>query len=349
MPLIPNIIERTLFFELNQAPGPLLDIWSAVAFRAVLAGIRVGLFETLNEEIMSAEMLAKKLTLNEEGALILLETLRSLGYLEKREESYFNSVMTSKWLVGSSGMDLSAGFRYWAAIMPLFDNLEDSLRFGSPPVNMYDWLEDQPQVTQDFQEYMVPLAKFAVNEVSGRLKLPNGAKRLLDIGGGHAIYSIALCQKKPSLSAKVFDTQEALKAGRKNISEAGMESRIQVQEGNFFTDDLGSGYDVALLFNISHGMIPEQNIALLQKVAKALNPGGLAVILEQFGTNLPLPMSQAANNILGLSYYHLLGGQVYTHAQVVSWFQAAGYGNIQRLNLRKVPGNSLVIGVSEVN
>ena len=37
MPTIPDLIERTLFFGLKQAPGPLLDIWSAIVFRTVLA------------------------------------------------------------------------------------------------------------------------------------------------------------------------------------------------------------------------------------------------------------------------------------------------------------------------
>ena len=57
---------------------------------------------------------------------------------------------------------------------------------------------------------------------------------------------------------------------------------IQVQEGNFFTNDLGDDYDITLLFNISHGLTPDTN-ALLQKGAKAFNPGGFAAILERFG------------------------------------------------------------------
>ena len=57
-----------------------------------------------------------------------------------------------------------------------------------------------------------------------------------------------------------------------------------------------------------------------------------------------MPISRAANNILGLSYYHLLGGKVYSYEQVESWFRAAGYSNLKRINLRKVPGNSLMIG-----
>jgi hypothetical protein len=45
-------------------------------------------------------------------------------------------------MVQNSGMDLSPGFRYWADVMLLIDPREESLRSGSPPVNMYDWLEN---------------------------------------------------------------------------------------------------------------------------------------------------------------------------------------------------------------
>lgn len=345
--MIPNFIERTLFLSLNQGPAPMLDIWNAVAFRIVLAGVHLGVFETLSEGSMTYERLAKELNLDKRGTRILLETLHSLGYVEQVREGNKNSAMTEKWLLNNSGMDLSPGFRYWAAIMPLFDNLEESLRTGSPPINMYEWLADQPDVSRDFQDYMVPLAKFALGEVTGRLKIPPGARRLLDIGGGHAMYSIALCQQNLSLSATVFDSASALKPGIKNIAKAGLEKAIQVQEGDFLKDELGEGYDVALLFNICHGLSEEQNVALLEKTAQALNPGGIAVILEQFDTNLPMPMSRAANNILGMSYYHLLGGQVYSHEQVENWLSKAGYSNLKRINLRKVPGNSLVIGVTK--
>jgi len=34
MPVVPNFVERTIFLSLNQGPGPVLDIWNAVAFRA---------------------------------------------------------------------------------------------------------------------------------------------------------------------------------------------------------------------------------------------------------------------------------------------------------------------------
>ncbi len=37
MPLMLNLLERSLLVTLNQGPGPILDLWSAIAFRAVMA------------------------------------------------------------------------------------------------------------------------------------------------------------------------------------------------------------------------------------------------------------------------------------------------------------------------
>jgi hypothetical protein len=42
-----------------------------------------------------------------------------------------------------------------------------------------------------------------------------------------------------------------------------MGDRVAVQEGDFWGDDLGAGYDVALLFTIIHAYLPEKNVKLL--------------------------------------------------------------------------------------
>jgi hypothetical protein len=44
----------------------------------------------------------------------------------------------------------------------------------------------------------------------------------------------------------------------------------------------GLGYDIALLFNIIHGLLPEKNKELLHKVARSLDTGGMLVIFDQF-------------------------------------------------------------------
>ena len=81
MPIIPTSIERLIFFQLNQAPGPLLDLFGAVAFRIVLSGIKLGVFDTLQAGPISAGELARILGADERGIAMLLDTLTTLGYV----------------------------------------------------------------------------------------------------------------------------------------------------------------------------------------------------------------------------------------------------------------------------
>jgi SAM-dependent methyltransferase len=345
MPIVPNFIERTIFLSLNQGPGPVLDIWNAVAFRTVLAAIRLDVFEALAANPMSTAELAQCLNADARGVQRLLDALVPLGYVRRQGDRYTNTPMTIKWLLRSSPTSFAPYFRYWGAIIPkLMDDLEDSIKQGRAPRNLYEWIEHEPEVSRDFQEAMIALANFALGDVIGKLQLPGSARRLLDVGGGHAMYSVALCQKYPQLSAVVFDSPQALATGRVNIDRAGLADRVTVQTGNFFRDELGSGYDAALLFNIIHGNSPDQNIELFRKAARALNPGGQLIVLEQLAGKALLPIGNAVNGLLGLSYFHLLQGSLYSFDEVARWYGKAGFNAVRRINLLKAAGSSLIIG-----
>jgi hypothetical protein len=124
-----------------------------------------------------------------------------------------------------------------------------------------------------------------------------------------------------------------------------MSERVSVQEGNFLTDNLGQDFDVALLINIVHGFSAEQNQGLVKRAADAVKPGGMVVILEQIAGKAPLPIAQTMNQLLGISFYHLLGGTIYHYDDLAGWLRAAGCGQVRRINLLIAPGSALVIGV----
>ena len=344
MPIVPNFLERLLFFNLNQGPGPLLDLFGAVSFRIVLAALKLNIFETLHAASLTAAEVAQIIKADPLGVAVLLETLEPLGYVIRQREHYSNSAMSEKWLVRNSPHSIAAGFDYWGALLTQFwDNLEESILSGRPPVNLYEWIEDQPQVSADFQAWMVAVARLTADEIVSKVRLPATACRLLDVGGGHGMYSIALCRRYPALTATIFDSAQALEAARQNISQEQMEERISVQAGNFLTDDLGQGYDVSLIFNIVHGFSPEQNIDLLRKVAGALNVGGMIIIAEQIAGKATGSAARAVAQILGMSYFHLLGGRTYTFEEIAGWLTIVGFGQPLRKNLLRAPGNSLII------
>lgn len=344
MPLAPNLIERTVFLTLNQAPGPILDLWSGAAFHTVLAAIRLNLFETLHERPQSAEGVAQQLQINPQGARLLLEALEALGYVTRRGDAYANSAMTSKWFINTGVLNMSAFYQYWGVLIEHFlPKLTESIRSGAPPVNLYEWIEDQPEASRYFQEGMIAITRFVEKDVLRKITLPTTAKRLLDLGGGHGAYSIALCQKYPQLTAVIFDGAQALTTGQAAIAGAGLTARITPQIGNFVTDPLASGYDVVLFFNIIHGFTPEQNIALLCKIKDTLNPGGQVIVLDQIPGVSPLPLQETIVRLLSLSFYHLLGGRVYSAAEIKGWLQDAGFAQVQRRNIPKA-GSALLIG-----
>ena len=347
MPIVPNMLERLMFFRLNQAPGPLLDIFGAIAFRTVSAAINLKVFDSLQEKgSQTPRELAHQIRADEKGVTVLLNALESFGYVSSfRDGRYANTAMTSKWLVCSSPHSVAAGYDHWGTILrELFDDLEGSVRSGQPLTNLYEWVETRPDASQAFQEWMVAASRLLGDEIVRKLKLPQEARRVLDVGGGHGAYSIALCRRHPQLTSTIFDLPTALEAARQNIATEGMEDRVEVREGDFLTDELPAGYDVALLFNIVHGFSPEQNIGLLRKAAAALKPGGLVAIAEQLAGKAPGPTSKAFARALGLSYFHLLGGQIFAFEDLARWLEAAGFENPRRINLLKAPGNSLVLG-----
>lgn len=344
MPIVPNLIDRLIFFHLNQGPAPLLDLFGALAFRTVQAAVTLGLVDALSEGPLPPDELARRIGADVRGTTVLLEALEPLGYVSRTDGRYANTAMTARWLVRSSPTTVAAGYDFWGATLPqLWGNLEESITSGQPPVNLYEWIEDQPEASEAFQTWMIATARLGAGEILGKLKLPAGARRLLDVGGGHATYSIELCRKYPDLAATVVDSPQALKAARANVAAENMGDRIELREGDFWKDDLGSGYDVALLFNIIHAFSPEQNTELFRRVRAALNPGGFVVILEQLAGKVPGPTARAINAIFQLNYFHLLGGSIYSFDEIAGWLADAGFTTPRRVNLLKAPGSALVL------
>jgi len=339
MPIAPNAIER-LIFKFNLAPAVMLDFLGAQAFRLFVTAHRLGVFEALAGGSMTAEQVARRIKADERGTTLLLQGLDAVGYVGQKSGSYAVTAMTAKWLP-----ILGDGLGFFEILLERSEHLEDSIRRGGPAIDPREWLDQRPNGWRDFQAGMIVLARMAADQVAAKVRLPRTARRLLDVGGGHGLYSIKLCRRYPQLSATVFDLPQALEAARETIAAENMATRVALQAGDFWKDDLRNGYDVALLFNIIHGNLPAKNTELLRKVASALNPGGLVVILDQLTGKVFGGTSRAFAALMGLNLFNLAGGQTYGFEEIAGWLTSAGFTNPRRRRLLESPGNSLVLGM----
>jgi hypothetical protein len=348
MPISTNTLEHLALFTLNKVPAPLLDVFSALGFRIVQAAIRLHVFEVLESKPLTLEELAQQINASPRGTEILLNNLEALGYIQQQKMHYSNTSMTTKWMLNSSPRSIAVAFDYWGRVLfEHFQDLEETIRNGQPATNYYNYTEQHPEESQVFQDWLVSAARLGIEEITRKIKIPSTACQLIDIGGGHGLYSIALCQRYPELSAIVFDGQQALQSAIENIEMAKMGSRIVTHEGNFMTDDLGSGYDIAFLFNIIHGLSPDQNVNLLQRVAKALKPGGSVVIGDQLAEAKGGSAVQAIIQIFGLTFFQLLDARVYPFCDVADWLRSSGFTKLRRTSLAENPGISLVFGTKD--
>jgi len=344
MPLIPNFLERLVLLRLNQGPGLMLDFLGAEAFRVACAGVKLGVFEALSAGPLTAPETARQIEASERGTALLLDALEALGYVQKKNGRYVNTPMTVKWLLHASPTNLAGGIPFFESmVFDRWGHLDESIRRGRPAEFGSEWLDRHPGGYRIYEEGMIAIARMAADEVVAKVKVPAAARRLLDVAGGHGLYSIRFCRRYPFLSATVFDLPPAVEVAQQTIAGEVMSDRVTAQAGDVWQDDLGAGYDMVLLFNLVHAYLPDQNTVLLRKIAGALNPGGLIVIMEQMAGQVLGSAATALACLQALNYFNDLKAQTYTYAEIRGWLTQAGFGNPRRINLLKTPGFSLVL------
>jgi len=107
------------------------------------------------------------------------------------------------------------------------------------------------------------------------------ARRMLDLGGSHGLYTAALCHINPRLEGVVFDLPEVVAVARKYVEAVGLSARIELQGGNFYHDSLGSGYQLVLAVNVFHRP-PEMLEPMMEKIYSALDDGGVLYLQHRY-------------------------------------------------------------------
>ena len=338
-----GLIER-LLVKANRVPVPLIDSFSAMMnAKAILAANEIGLFSELADGPLAAGELAGRLKASERGVTDLCDALCASGYLEREGGRFGLTAMSRKWLVRSSEDYIGNMLEHVNDLWGVWLNLEESVRKGAPPGENYqDWLTDEEH-RRTLRRHIVGLrdmAKLTAPELIRSVKLPARPKRLLDVGGGHGGYSIAFCRKYPRLSATVFDLGPTSEIGREIVEREGMSERVRFQVGDFLSDDLGSGYDAALYFNIAHNYSEEENRKVIAKIYDSLEKGGLLAIWDMFKGGPKARDAQPA--LMALHMLVSSGGTSYPIEAVYGWLRDAGFGRPSHRRTRTAPGLSII-------
>lgn len=252
---------------------------------ALGTALELGLFWRLAEQPQSADGVAEALGIPLHRCRYWLTLLADLGLLESDRQVYAVSATTRAAILGAhSRATWAFHAQEWREQFPAVLNLA---RYITEPGSVWEaqglarpsylaQMEESPERARRFTRMLSELHHPLAEELAESLDL-TGVRRLMDLGGGSGVISLALLRRHAELRAVVVDIENVCQVGREIAAAHPASDRISYHAADFLTDDLPGGFDLVLECDVN-----VHNEDLFRKLWAALNPGGRLVIVEHF-------------------------------------------------------------------
>jgi 2-polyprenyl-3-methyl-5-hydroxy-6-metoxy-1,4-benzoquinol methylase len=250
----------------------------------------------------------------------LLNALVGVGCVQVRRDRYCLRRGARAWLL----KDGKYSFRDQILLRYLewhwWEHCEEYVRTGRP-LRVHQTLSEQDWGV--YERGMRAGIELPAQWVARHLPVPDGATDMLDIGGGHGFFSVALCRRYPQLRATVLELPEAIPHVAPILAKENMGERVMHCAGDALADDLGTArYDVVFLSAMVHHFSDAQNRELLRRIARSLHAGGIVGIWE--------PLRQDASTVRQMGGLMDLFFGLFSEAgtwsadEIAEWFRQAG-------------------------
>ena len=336
----PETTDPTTVLQLRSQATELARGYRAA--QVLLTCVELGVFEAIAAGAPTGAEIATAIACDLRGASLLLNAATALGLLEKRGGRFANGPLAATCLTRGGAGYMAGSLRLERAFYRRWGRLADAVRTGRRPEQdrgdegAGDWVRNFVYGLYDMAR---PVAPF----IAEALALPQDRPlRVIDVGGCHAAYSLALARLYPKLTATVFELPAVVPFAREIIAEAGLADRVAVQEGDFQRQALGGGYDVALVFGVLNGEPPEGRPVLIRKVSECLNDGGRIVLRDSVLDDDRAGPPDAAMFALQMLLATDAGG-LDTRADLARWFAEAGFTPPRFVAQPEPAGGTLIV------
>lgn len=328
-----------------QAEMPvLMEILGGFERSAVVLGAaQLDLFSPLGNGPTTAAAVAAQTGLPVRGVERVLNACVALGFVVKDGERYRNSPLADAFLVKGRPGYVGNLIKQTADRYVAWGKLPEGVKNDKPmlPLTGAELFNASPEVLDNYVHGLFELGKGLAQRIGSLVDL-SSCRSLLDVAGGSGVYSIIFCRQFPQLKATVFDLPPILQRTRQVIAREGMADRVSVREGNYFTDDFGSGLDALLLSNMLQTEGRQTGRMVLKKAFAALNPGGKIVV---HGI-MPNPDQVSPLQPVLFSLFMMLvfpEGEAYPAEEIIGWLHETGFVAGQKLALPPPAFTSLVV------
>lgn len=294
----------------------------------LLTAAKEDVFDLLLEAgSLSAEELADQKNWTRRGCSIFLNSLVAIGYLEKKLQRYRIAEKYRQAFSAEKFPLLKHRLIHNWRLLNRWAHLDEVLKSGEPVT------ESRAEKSIDnCQNFTLSMAQGERENLGVILDAVNLEKstHLLDLGGGPGLFSVGFAEKYSGLRVTVFDKADVEPIAREFFRQSSARDRLFFKAGDFLSDELGAGYDAALLSSILHIFSPEVNIVLLRKVFEALNGGGI-IIIRDFILNRAKTRPRSAALFAVNMLVNTPQGNAYNTGEFKRWLKIAGFREVRSL------------------
>ncbi len=329
--------------ENQVTPSKIMQIGMGFwASKTLLTAVNMELFTHLANGELSGQEIQNKLGLNERSLFDFLDTLVALGFLQRsglKENAKYSNSDDSDLFLDKNKPSYIGGILEMSnnRLYPFWNDLEEGLKTGKPQNEtknggkpLFEAIYANEERLREFIHGMGGV------QAGNFMKLAHvfdfsKYNTLCDIGGSGANLSIHVAKNNEHMKCISFDLPPVGPIAKENVSNLGLNDRIEVVSGDFFIDEFPKA-DVITMGNILHDWGSDDKLMLIKKAFKALPDEGALIVIENiidderkknaFGLMMSLNMAIETDH-----------GFDFTFSDFEQWAKEAGFGRTEAMPL----------------
>jgi SAM-dependent methyltransferase len=320
-------------------PPGIFECWFGIMLaRTVMAATKLEVFESLAAGPLTSAEVASVCGTHAAATEKLLDALVGVGCLQVRHGRYGLRRSARSWVLkGGKNSFRDQNLLHYLE-WQWWGHCEEYVRTGTPLRVHQNMTEEEWGI---YQRGMRSGIEMPAQWVARHLPLKRTARRMLDIGGGHGYFSVAICRRYPELCSTILELPEAIQHAAPLLDREGMGDRVTYLAGNVLTEELGTAvYDLVFMSAVVHHFDDRTNRELLKRIGQALRPGGVVAIWEPVRQD-PNGKIRQTGALLDLFFGLFSAAGTWSAAEVASWFREAGLVAQSPLSPRMMSGIAL--------
>lgn len=294
---------------------------------AVKTAMELDIFEIIAQGNHLVEDIAHKANCSVRGMSVLLDALCAKNLLDKSEDSYFLTPTSETYLVRTGAGYCAPIYLAW---LQARDHFIDFVRTGKATLDLTSPAAENLWVSYAAPDRvrlpeLIELVHKRWTESGVAAQMKPGA-HILDLGCGSGFKSFTLLQMDPAARVTAVDSPKVLEITKEVADSMGVTSRVIFQNGDVDREFAENSFDVVLIGSLLHYFDTPTAIEILQKVRRAMKPGGMMVIYakpadEERKTDIALLSMIDISNCSP-------SGKHYTFSEYKGLLEAAGFREV---------------------